>query len=387
MLVINAFTHDTRVEKEARTLVGAGHEVGVFALHSVGLAESETRDGYRVVRIRIRSRAWGTHLAIRLLKYLELCIRAICRLTRCQPAVVHAHDVNALIPAYVSARLSRALLVYDAHELWADRRSALLRWDLLRRLVRVIEGALARRSDAVITVNSSIADLLAQRYSLSRPVVLMHCQEHRPIERSDILREELGIRAGDRIVVYAGLFAPGRGLESLIGAAPYLDRAVVVLMGQDRMDGELQDLIAARGLRDRVFIRQPVPPDDVTRYVASADVGVMPTQSVDLSYHYGLGNKLFHYLTAGIPAAVSDQPEKRRIIEIYRVGTVFDQTDPQDIARSINRLLNDGQSYALMCQRAREVSRDLLNWGVESRKLLGLYDRLLSVDPTSQESH
>ena len=31
MLVRNAYTHDSRVEKEARTLVGAGHRVTVVA--------------------------------------------------------------------------------------------------------------------------------------------------------------------------------------------------------------------------------------------------------------------------------------------------------------------------------------------------------------------
>jgi len=378
MLVINAFTHDTRVEKEARTLTNAGYTVTVFALHGGDLPQAEERDGYLVERIHLRSRGWGTYFPVRLLKYLEFVVRAISWVARLRPAVVHAHDVNALVPAYVAARLSRAHLVYDAHELWADRHAALLRAAWIRRLVVLVEKLLARRADAVITVNPPIAELLAERYHIKPPVVLMNCQEYRPVERNDVLREELHIPPEQRIIIYPGILAPGRGLEHLIRAVPYLDRAVVVLMGKDRLNGRLQSLVAQMGLQERILFRDPVPSDEVPRYVASADLGVMPTQDVDLSYRYGAGNKLFHYIMAGIPAAVSDQPEKRRIVETYGVGAVFDETDPQDIARVINHLLNDEETYWEMSRRAQETARDVLNWEVESRKLLALYERLLA---------
>src|SRR5687768_1981002 len=51
MLVRNAYTHDTRVEKEARTLADAGFEVTVVADAAPGLAERETRDGCTVIRV------------------------------------------------------------------------------------------------------------------------------------------------------------------------------------------------------------------------------------------------------------------------------------------------------------------------------------------------
>jgi glycosyltransferase involved in cell wall biosynthesis len=377
MLVINAFTHDTRVQKEAKTLVSEGCEVTVFALHGGNLPQSETRDGYRVERIHVHSRGWGTALPVRLLKYLEFCLRAIRRTLDRQPDVVHAHDVNALVPGFVAARLAQARLVYDAHELWVERQAPLLQSNLLRRAVAATERFLARRADAVITVNPSVAQFLERNLELSStPTVLMHCQEYQEVEHSDILRQEFDIPDNRRIVIYPGVFAEGRGLEQLIEAVPYLDRAVVVMMGRGQLDGRLRALVRDRGLEGRVFIREPVPPEEVLQYVSSADVGVMPTQSVDLSYHYGAGNKLFHYMMAGIPAAVSDQPEKRRIVETYGVGAVFDQTDPEDIARTINDLLNDRRGYRRMQLRASRVARERFNWRIESQKLVDVYEKL-----------
>jgi len=385
MLVINPFTHDTRVQKEAKALAHAGYDVTVYALHKPGLPTTETRDGYHIVRIAIRPHQWRINALRLLLRYLEFCLCVIHQLRRQQPIIIHAHDVNALIPAFLAARRTHASLIYDAHELWAERRAVLLQSTTLRRLLKAVEGLLARRAAAVITVNPSIAELLQQQYRLSTcPTVLMHCQEFANPTHNDILRQEFDIPPDQRIVIYPGLFTTGRGLEQLIAAAPYLDHAVIVLMGRDALNGQLQAQITTQGLERRVFVRQPVPPEEVLHYVASADIGVMPTQSIDLSYHYGAGNKLFHYMMAGIPAAVSDQPEKRRIVETYQIGAVFDQTDPQDIARVINKLLNDPETYAAISQRARQLARNQFNWQIESQKLLALYQQLIA--PLNQEA-
>ncbi len=378
MLVTSTFTYDTRVQKEAKTLArDEGCDVTVFALHKGDSPRIEHRDGYRVERIQVHSRSWGKSLPAYAIKYLEFCIRAIRRITQLRPAVVHAHDFDALIPGYVAARLSRGKLVYDAHELWAKRQHNVIRYAWLRDLVTRFEGFFSRRADAVITVNVSLASYLVDQYAIPLPTVLMHCQESQLIERNDVLRQEFRIPRNKRIVIYAGLMKPGRGLDMLIRAAPYVDDAVIVLMGPEYIRGQLERLARELDVYNRVFFRKPVPTEEVQRYIASADLGVTATQNIDLSYFYASENKLFHYIAAGIPAAVSDHPEKRRIIESYGVGAVFDETDPKDIARVINRLLNDEETYQDMCQRAREAARDTLNWRVESRKLLSLYAHLL----------
>lgn len=51
MFVLNAFRHDTRVEKQARMLVDAGCDVVVIALRIKDVPRREWRDGYRILRI------------------------------------------------------------------------------------------------------------------------------------------------------------------------------------------------------------------------------------------------------------------------------------------------------------------------------------------------
>ena len=374
MLVLNKFTHDTRVLKEATTLADAGHTVTVWALGANKLPDQERIDGFTVKRWTSRVAKWPWRPpGLMIVEQISALAR---RLARERADVYHAHDANALLPAFLAARSCGAKLVYDAHELWEGARanSLVAKWRL--RVWQQIERFLSQRADAVITVNPPIAQELNDLFDV-HPIVLMNCQEYVEVPKNDVLRQELDITPDQSIIIYPGLWTYGRGLEQLLQSVPYLDEnIVIVLMGQDRLNGKLQKLAQRLDIEDRVRFRPPVPPQEVPCYVASADLGVMPTQAIKRSYYFGSGNKLFHYLMGGIPAAVSDQPEKRRIVETYDVGAVFDETDPQSIAQTINELLRDKDRYQEMCANARRAVKEDLNWDVEAKKLTALYAKL-----------
>jgi glycosyltransferase involved in cell wall biosynthesis len=88
-----------------------------------------------------------------------------------------------------------------------------------------------------------------------------------------------------------------------------------------------------------------------------------------------LENKIFEYLMAGLPIAVSDQPQRRQIVEKYGVGEVFDERDPKSIAQAIDRILSD-ERYREMRRRARQVARQEFNWEVQGKKLVEGYQKL-----------
>jgi hypothetical protein len=94
-------------------------------------------------------------------------------------AIVHANDLDTLPAAWLLlARSSKARLVYDAHELYADfevdpphaYHAALI----------LLERALARPADAVVTVSDALASTLEHRYALPRPLVVLNLPELDP---------------------------------------------------------------------------------------------------------------------------------------------------------------------------------------------------------------
>ena len=65
MLVRNRYTHDSRVEKEASTLVEAGYRVTIVADAADGLPAREWRGGAEVIRVaRAGPRIPGVRLVL-----------------------------------------------------------------------------------------------------------------------------------------------------------------------------------------------------------------------------------------------------------------------------------------------------------------------------------
>jgi len=293
------------------------------------------------------------------------------------PIVIHAHDLNTLYPGTRGKVRFGAKLIYDSHELQLGttgmtRRSRPHRW-----LYKVYERTLARRADAVITVCQSIAELLEQGYGLPPVEVVRNCPLLIPrMARHDLFRREFGISPETRVALYHGNLAVRRGLETLVESARYLDHVAIVLLGSGPLSETLPELAREQGVGDRIHVHPAVLQSVLPRYVASADVAVVPIQSFVPNYHYSLPNKLFESMMAGLPVAASHLPEIRRVVEDERVGAIFDPDDPRDTARAITEVLNS-PDYALMCERAVVAARERHHWGCETERLVALYDRVL----------
>jgi glycosyltransferase involved in cell wall biosynthesis len=125
-----------------------------------------------------------------------------------------------------------------------------------------------------------------------------------------------------------------------------------------------------------LYFRDAVPPDLVNEYAASSDVAVVPTEAICLSYEFEASNKIYHSVMARVPVAMSDHIEKRLLNERHGIGVLFDETDPEGIARTVEAFLDDRVAYDAAveaCGRAAE----LLNWEHEERTLLSMFGRVL----------
>src|SRR5687768_11729801 len=378
MLVRNAYTHDTRVEKEARTLTGAGSEVTVVADAAPGLPERETRDGSTVVRVP------RTAAAIPGLRFLLQQARLARVLRRLQPTVLHAHDTNALIPVALAARALGIPFVYDAHDLWLGRprrERSRIYFAMNQLFYSLVERLLVPRAAATLTVSPPIARHLERKYGID-PVALVPNYPDRPgdIQRRDIrtLRGGERIPADEPIILYLGGLMAGRGLEQLVDAMALLEWGHLVMLGDGFIGGALLRQAAAAGNAHRVHVLPPVAPAQVVAYAASATLGVSPIVPSCLNYRYSLPNKLFQYMAAGIPVVASDFPQVRSIVEDAGCGELVDTTRPRAIADAIQGILADPGAAIAMGERGREAVEKKYNWSGSAEALLDVYASLTS---------
>ncbi|NNF43093.1 MAG: glycosyltransferase, partial [Phycisphaerales bacterium] len=316
--------------------------------------------------------------SLRLLAFNVPCVGHTLAL---EPDVILCHDLNTLATGVIAKRLTGRPLLYDSHELFLERNlGARSRgWD--RVVWGPVEWLSIGRCDAVFTVAEGIARHLARQYGITRPKLIRNVQPYEPpAPRTTLLADELDVPADHAIVLYPGAITVHRGLEELIDSAPYLQRAVYVIMGYARNPAYLESLRErARRLGvldERVRFRDAVPINDVVRYTGSADLGIVPTQRICLSYEFEASNKIFHCLMAGVPLAMSNHIEKRMLVERHGIGVLFDETDPRAIAQAVNDLLGDDAVRRRMRAACLEAARTL-NWEREEHTLRSVFKDLL----------
>jgi glycosyltransferase involved in cell wall biosynthesis len=380
VLVLNGYTHDSRVERQVEALRKLGYFTSVFALHEKGLELRERYPFHEVRRFRLLTRPLPKHKIVHVLKYAE-CIAQMCWASwRVKPALVHANDLDALPIGYLAARLRRSRLVYDAHELWAGISGRENFHPIVFALARWLEGTIARRADHVITVGGCIADHMAQNLKIPRPTVVRNVSAASKSGRSinGGLREALGVSREVPIVLYLGGMVPGRGLETAIRAFTRVGGpAILVLMGQcsDSYRSTLSGLAEHLGIADRVVLLDPVPSEDVLRCASEATIGIAPIEGSCLNHRYSLSNKVFQYLQAGLPLLVSDLPEMASLVAQYNIGVTFTDGDASAFAETLNGLLASPERLAYFANNSRKSAPEL-SWEREEQILLKVYDEL-----------
>lgn len=400
MIVGNDLTRDSRVRREARALVAAGHDVTLYGVASEGTEAEE--DDHGVVLVRVPLPDWtasgsGLPGAIRVARWydrFEPLVRHA--LLRAPPDVIHAHDLDTLAPALRAARRHGVRVVYDDHEAsYTDKlpnyvprdasgaKGAVLRGAVkwLQRRGRAIETRARRQGlDGVITVSDALADRLHERLGGDRPVVVRNIPDHREVERTDDLRRRAGAYPDDRLLLYHGVVTEGRGVETAVRALRLLGPGhFLVVLGWAWRPDLLHGVAEAEGVADRIRLLDAVPEDEMFRLIAGADVGLVTTEPTSTSYLYSLPNKLFESIMAGLPVVSTDLPEAGRLVRDTGVGVVYPARtpgDPEELALAIRTLLADDVLRETCRERALTVARDELNWEVESRRLAGLYETL-----------
>ncbi len=297
--------------------------------------------------------------------------------------VVHCHDLGTLEAGCRAARLHEGApsrVVYDSHEYYVEQNTS---WTAAeRRLWQLHEARWIRRADAVITVSGSIADALRSRYRLARTPSVVHNAPPPPsadVAMSDV-RTDAGV--GDvPLAVYVGGVKPGRGVEHLVPALPLAERWHLAIIGAGHTSsGHLKtilDAAAEAGVADRVHALDAVPASTLPTYLRTATLGVHPMEPICLNHEYALPNKLFDYVFAGLPVAVSDLTEMRGFVEEYEVGVTFDPYSPASVADAMDAVLDD-DGWTRRAEAAVPAIRARFGWERQEQILLETYDLVVA---------
>ena len=385
MIVWNEFTNDARVLKEAETLQYNNYQVTVYALHQPGITKKkEIKDsGIKVVRIsrglKFKSKTDTgvihkislSNILFKILSRLWSHTLFLWLLVKSNSDIIHSHDVNTLPTAWLASKISKAFLVYDAHEISTGREG----YASYRTIVSFIEKHLITKASAVITTNGTRAKFLKRAYGISSPLIIQNWPKYIEIKKNKKIRDHLNLKNDWPVILYQGGIQQGRGLTQLIEAAAKIPNIYFVLIGSGRIEKMLKELTFKLSLNNRVFFIPRVSLNDLPTYTSSADIGVQPIENTCFNHFSTDSNKIFEYIMSGIPIVASDLPEIRKLFNKYPVGVLFKAGCINDLIRALTNLINDNYLYDSFEQNTKKAKKKLC-WESQQYSLISLYDQL-----------
>lgn len=290
--------------------------------------------------------------------------------------VVHCHDAHTLRIGGILRRRGQCQFVYDSHEL--PEHQFAFTWSRRRRIIRR-QRKYGKLADAFITVNDYIADYFAKHHPyIPKATVIMNATlpQSAPIHYDGRLHEAAGLNRSDKIVLFQGGLAKGRGLHLLLeAAATFPDGWHLVFMGRGAYEAELRELRShLHGAEEKVRFIPLAPHAELREWTAGASIGVIPYENTCLNHWFCSPNKLWEYPNAGVPVLASSFPVMDSMVGGNDIGWLLPTpTKSADIARVIGSVTDE----ELGCKRAncaRFIARD--NWSVYEARLLSLYENL-----------
>jgi glycosyltransferase involved in cell wall biosynthesis len=275
-------------------------------------------------------------------------------------------------------------IVFTAHNVNAKKRDC--RDSLLNRLSLRFQY---RMSDHIFVHTERMKrELLADFGLTASRVTVIPFGINNVFPRSQITsleaRERLGVRAGEKTVLFFGQISRYKGLENLVGAVAEFARRgenlTLVIAGKIKQGDtsywdEIQKEIARTGIRDQVIERIEFIPDaQVEWYFKAADVVILPYTHI---FQSGLPFLAYSF---GLPVIAADVGSLSEVIVEGKTGFVCKPKDPADLARSIE-IYYASELYKNLAVRRREIqnfANENYSWNKVAETTRSVYGSVLA---------
>lgn len=354
---------DTRIFlKECRSLAGAGYNTTLIVADGKG---DEFCEGVSILDVGLPSG--------RLDRMRAATRRVLAKALTVDASIYHFHDPE-LIPVGLSLKKLGKCVIFDSHEDVPKQikgKPYLNRFSrfVISRLFDLYEKFACPKFDAIVAATPFIRDKFFKINA--RSVDVNNFPMLGELEAESAWGEQ------KNSVCYVGGIAAIRGIREVVTAMGFVTSDVRLQLAgkfservveQEVKGYEGWGRVDELGFVDRLGVRQILE-----RSVAGIVTFLPSPNHIDAQ-----PNKMFEYMSAGVPVIGSNFPLWEEIILGNDCGLCVDPTDSRAIAGAIDFLINNPERAKAMGENGRRAVYGQYNWDVEERKLLSLYEELVS---------
>jgi glycosyltransferase involved in cell wall biosynthesis len=289
-----------------------------------------------------------------------------------RPGIVHFHDPDLMLLVPTLKKRGHNV-IFDVHEEYVKQMSH-RHWvprSLRSRMGQVyqwLEDQFLPQVDAIIAATPAIARCYPDYHTVLVQNFPRQQYQH------DFDYESYRERQAE--VLYYGVINEVRGVEVILDAIHKLNeqgnKVDFRLAGAFMPESYQQKLEATEGWQYTKFLGY-LDQAGIYRELKRARVAAVVIDAVP-NHMEAQPNKLFEYMSAGLPIIYSNFPHWQSLID--GCGMPVEPENPEAIGEAIKYLLDHPQEAFEMGAQGRRAVHEYYNWGNEEKSLLMLYEQL-----------
>ncbi|MDG6221252.1 MAG: glycosyltransferase family 4 protein [Candidatus Thermoplasmatota archaeon] len=356
---------ESHVYELARYLSRRGHVVEVISSNSNNAATQERRDGFTVKRAKCHGTPFNTPLSPGI-KNLVM---------EGDYDIVHVHYPPPLTEhwAFRGLKKKHVPLVLTYHcdlELRGGAKKLIGLYDAM------YGNRVRKMADRVIVTTPSYAATSRRVWNVSPSVVpnAVNAKNFNPKRDGSEIREAMGIKPDQYMVLFVGRLVPHKAVQFLIEAAKSLDKDTrIVVVGTGPYEEELRRRSVSMGVKDNIIFAGAVENSRLPLFYAACDLFVLPS----ISRLEAFGIVLLEAMATGKPVIASGIPGVKEVITPGQEGLVAEPMNPDDLAEKIRWMKEHPKESEEMGRNGRARVEKEYTWEEVCSKIEAIYKELV----------
>lgn len=364
LLRSNPVAPDPRVEKEAATLVKAGHTVHVVCwdrTKSLPITESMSLKEGRATIFRGGPQCTFGGGISNILKLIRFQIYLISWLFshRREIDAIHAADFDTAIPAWGIAKLFNKHFIYDIYDYYVDAFNVPTK---LKAFIEKIDIQLINAADATIITNENRIAQLAK--ANPKQLLILH---NSPSFRQLTYKKTANTRP---TFAYIGVLTPDRLLIELMSVFAKRQDWDLQIAGFGPLEGEIR---AYAEQYSNITFHGRVSYETSLSLSAQADILFATYDPRVPNHKFSSPNKLYEAMMLAKPLIVCNGTGIDDLVREEGIGLSIPY-DATEFEKAANELISDDSRREKMGTHAHNLFNSKYSWDIMEKQLIRLYE-------------
>ena len=309
--------------------------------------------------------------------------------------IIDFHQPFSAIGVLSLTASRRVPYVYTCHSLSFEEyvsRSSFpgnpLKWMLHHLQISVrksIEQTVLKKSDHIVVLSEYTREKLERTYGITSAKASIipggvDLERFRPSTDKAQIRARLNLPQDKVVLFTVRNLVPRMGLENLISAFKIVQNGsrdvLLVIGGEGPLELALKNQVNQCGLENSIEFAGYIPDEDLPSYYQMVDLFILPTTELE-----GFGLVTVEALASGLPVLGTPVGGTREILTKLGPDHLFDDSNPQSIARGILKALSGWATnqavYKNISETCRKVAEEHYSWDNHVNKLEDLFYSML----------